>query len=223
MDEEEQKAIWYVLRELLRQGEKWCRDHRSKEGVDMASLFEPLNERQLESHLRHKGGNGQFKPREAIQVKPPPREGRASSLWCKWNFNDEHDCRFYLGIWLSSADFVGFRFEPPEQGDNHNYYHSQPCRTMGFRGEPISSALKVPERNPTWPLPAGSPLELLLCLVVSIHGMSSLRRLKDRANEDTAMRKNRRLRDALDKVLRLQAGAPINAMVSNESTVPSPR
>lgn len=84
---------------------------------------------------------------------------------------------------------------------------------MGLKGNPIRNALDVPVRNPTWPLPAGSPLELLLCLVVSIHGMTGLRRLKDIANEDTGMRKNRRLRDALVKILRLQAGTPITAVV----------
>ena len=214
MDEEQRKAIWYVLKVLLCQGEEWYRRGPRSEGViETVSLFRPLNVRQLDVYLRHRKGTGQFGPDEVIQVEPPLRECHATSLWCKWDSNDERYWRFFLGIWLSCGSFVGFRFEPPEQGDNHNYYHSQPCKTMGLKGNPIRNALDVPVRNPTWPLPAGSPLELLLCLVVSIHGMTGLRRLKDIANEDTGMRKNRRLRDALVKILRLQAGTPITAVV----------
>ena len=204
MDGDEQKAIWYVLRDLLEEGMRWRRDHAYGGTTDIANVFTPLDERKLQSHMRH-GRSGQFEQGEAIQVKPPARAGHVSALSCKWNFEDGcADCWFHLGIWLSGGQFVGFRFEPPEQGDNHNYYHSQPCRTMGFRDEPIAGALEVPERNPTWPLPANSSLELLLCLVISIHGMVGLRKIKDGVYTDAAKRKNKRLREALDKVLRLQ-------------------
>ena len=201
LDDSELKAIWYVLKELLLEGEEWLRQHCSS--TDITTSFSPLNKWQLMSYLRQKR-SGEFKKSEGIQLRPPPQEIRALSLWCKWNFNGRKDCRFYLGIWLCGGEFVGFRFEPPEQGENHNYYHSQPCRAMIFHGESIRASLGVPERNPTWPLPADSSLELLLCLVVSIRGMDGLRAIKKRVEEDSAMRQNRELSRALQKILSLQ-------------------
>ena len=112
-----------------------------------------------------------------------------------------------MGLWLKDGQFVAFRFEPPERGDNHNYYHSQPCRTMSWEHRPIQGAIDVPERNPTWPLPADSSLDLLLCLVVSIHGMRGLRLLRERVEQDVDMPASGILRKQMEKVMRLQAEA----------------
>lgn len=152
-------------------------------------MVAPLRQRELDSYL-HSGQRREFEPGQGILVKPPnmpthtrggarhPRESIAAALRCRWDFESQQTtCKFYLGIWLKDGHFIGFRFEPPE-GDNHNYYHSQPCRTMGD-DQPICRALKIPERNPTWPLPATSSLDLLLCLVLSIHGMKGLKTMKD--------------------------------------------
>ena len=59
--------------------------------------------------------------------------------------------------------FLGFRYETPEDGDNHDYYHAQPCQSMGdgVRSR-WTNALPISERNPTFPLAAQSSLELLL-------------------------------------------------------------
>ena len=113
-------------------------------------------------------------------------------------------CWFYLGLWLAERGFVGFRFEMPQEGRNHNYFHSQPCQAIGSREDPIPEALAVPERNPTLPLAASSALELLLCLVVSIHGMNGLSRMRSTMMNDTAMRQDRLLRDAFESVLRIR-------------------
>ncbi len=200
MDEDEQqKAIRHVLDDMLYQGEIQNRHHASEGRV--ARIFTPLKKRELEYYLRNT--RGQFKQGEAIEVVPPAKEARMAALSCKWNFDDGRaDCWFYLGIWLISGQFVGFRFEPPELG-NHDYYHSQPCRSMGLQAEPIPSALQVPERNPTWPLAATSSLELLLCLVVSIHGMDGLEKFEKRVLSDNAKRQSKQLRDALKKALTL--------------------
>lgn len=181
MDEVEQRrAIRDVLGALLSGGEDW---RSERVGPDIADMFAPLRLRQLNSYLNFKR-RGQFEPGEGILVKPPAHEAVAAALRCRWDFESQRATYwFHLGIWLLDGHFIGFRFEPPEIGDNHNYYHSQPCRTMGD-GQSICRALEVPERNPTWPLPATSSLDLLLCLVLSIHGMSGLRAMKDKFERD---------------------------------------
>ena len=79
---------------------------------------------------------------------------------------------------------------------------------MGDRA-PVADALEVPERYPAWPLPAASSLELLLCLVVSIHGMAGFNDLRGRIKGDPAMQQNRLLVKALDKM----AGLPTARLV----------
>ena len=204
MDEDERRAIWCVLRALLLDGVAWSRKQRADVTADIAGTYSPLNERQLESHLRHRH-RGSFESGQAIRLRPPARESHMSVLWCAWDFAEARArCSFYVGIWLHDGQFIAFRFEPPERGDNHSYYHSQPCNTMGWERRPVHGAIGVPERNPTWPLPAESSLDLLLCLVVSIHGMIGLRRLKGQVERDVVMPANGVLRKRLDKIMRLQ-------------------
>ena len=128
-----------------------------------------------------------------------------AAIWCKWRSHGVRlDCWFHIGLWLDDGRFIAFRFEPPEQGDNHNYYHSQPCRSMGWEGMPEYEAMQVPERNPTWPLPAESSLDLLLCLVVSIQGMIGLGNLKQRIDRGGVGRRNRLLATAFKKMAAVQ-------------------
>ena len=210
MNNDEREAIRHVLRALLFDGEEWskCNEQCFQEVPSRNSPFTALNRQQLDSYLRPRG-HGAFNPGEAIRVRPPPHEAHLSALWCKWDFKGERGgCWFHLGIWLSEGQFIAFRFEPPEQGDNHNYYHSQPCRTMGWEGEPKYRAMEVPQRNPTWPLAASSSLDLLLCLVVSIHGMTGLGRLKQRIDSQGKARQNKLLVTALEKMTNEQVPTP---------------
>ena len=205
----ERKAIWYVLRQLSRDGEKWYRKPKNFNAARKAAgaKFSPLSEQALESYLLHqpRGSFGE----EVLYVRPPGHIRKAATaLWCRWDFqNGAESCWFYLGIWPRKKRFLGFRFEMPESvGDNHNYYHSQPCRNMGRRSEPLEEALRLPERNPTWPLAAQSPLELLLCLMLSIRGMKGVRALKVVVDGDAAMRRNKQLCDAVAHTLQLAVG-----------------
>ena len=201
---DERKSIWYVLRELYRGERHWIRNTQGSDEVRLAAekRFSPLGEPDLERHLRYGAARGDF-GQQALYLKPPRLEcSAAAAIWCRWDFgNQMAACWFYLGLWLAERGFVGFRFEMPQEDNNHNYFHSQPCQTIGSREDPIPEALPVPERNPTWPLAASSSLELLLCLVVSVHGMNGLRELKTIMMNDPAMRQDRLLRDAFESVL----------------------
>lgn len=161
--------------------------------------FDGINEGHLQGYILHEGASGRFKSDEVIYLRPPAREeSAASALWCRWDFaGDSTECGFYLGTWWrprtqqlgTDIAFVGYRYETPEKGDNHNYYHVQPCRSMGGRGEVVPRALPAMEKNPTWPLAAETALELLLCLVTSLYGMSGLEGL-EKELQGTIYRRN---------------------------------
>ena len=207
MDGDEVKAIWYVLRELLIDGERMNLG-RIPDGAHLDRIFTPLSEFTLEQRMRH-GPRREFELGEGIRLKPPYRDAQVAALSCKCRFDGSRTTwRFYLGLWLGGDRFVGIRFEPPGDAENHSYYHSQLCSTMGDRA-PVAGALEVPERYPAWPLPAASSLELLLCLVVSVHGMAGFNELRGRIKEDSAMRQNDLLVKALDKM----AGLPTARVV----------
>ena len=149
---EEQKAILSVLVLLQRSGEEWRSFERpsaagTAENVATGS-FTPITEGGLERYLLYSGASGQFDFNEVIYVRPPEKEKSAvSALWCRWDFSGvAAKCGFYLGTWWkpqkAPADtgvcggrvvFLGFRYETPEEGDNHDYFHAQPCRSMGDR------------------------------------------------------------------------------------------
>ncbi len=223
---EEQKAILSVLSLLLTTGEEWTRRRQqsSKEAKIVAGAakgkFTPLSKNELKSHILHGGKCGQFGASEAVYIKPPARENSAvAALWCRWNFNlNPASCWFHFGIWSAQPSFptseasdgrkypafMGFRYEAPETGENHNYYHVQPCRTIGPKDNVISQALPISQRNPTWPLPADSSLDLLLCLVTSLYGMKGVTSLAERVQKDPVMRNYKILAESFKKILKLQ-------------------
>ena len=204
MDDEEAKAIWYVLRELLKDG-LGVDPARIPAGIDPERMFTPLNENTLEQRMRRDPGRS-FQQGEVIQLRPPSKDADVAAVSYLGDVGGGHAAwRFYLGMWLRAGRFIGFRFEPPGYDVNHPYYHSQLCTTMGDRSR-ISGALPVPERYPAMPLAASSSLELLLYLVVSIHGMAGFNDLRGRIKEDEAMRQHSLLVRALDGTADMPAG-----------------
>ena len=221
---DEQKAILFVLRLLLIEGEDWTRYHRPATGTVIARAaegkFAALTAWQLENYLLHRGKTGRFDDSEVIYVKPPTSERTAvAAIWCHWDFDLRlPKCGFYFGIWcdrqgtppedrIASARhtaFLGLRYETPEDGDNHNYYHAQPCRSMAASRTPVAEALPIPDRYPAFPLAATSSVDLLLCLVTSIHGMNGLTGLRTNVLNSETMRGNECLRQSLDRMIRLQ-------------------
>ena len=213
---EEQKGILCVLRSLRRSGEEWRRSYEpspAMASIDAAmSRFTAITETDLQRYILHTGLSGHFKSDEVIYIRPPAKvEPAASALWCRWDFaGDSAGCGFYLGTWWKTRTqtlgtgscggrivFVGYRYETPEKGNNHNYFHVQPCRSMGGRDQKVPEALPATERNPTWPLAANTALDLLLCVFTSLYGMSGLAELEEEIQGTTEFRGNRLLLDSL--------------------------
>lgn len=199
MDKKERAAIRDVLIELRRQGEREQRDARFlDEDPGIAIPLAPMSHDHQLEYVLHTP-SGQFRDDEVIRMAPPRRGWPVVALWCRWGGGHEPGCVFYIGMWTADGKFLGFRFEPPGEG-NHAYYHSQLCRSMNG-DKPIAGALEVPERIPALPLPAGSSLELLLCAVLSIYGMDGLEEMSETFNGDP-MRYHTVI-GALDKVAAL--------------------
>ena len=219
-------AIFSVLSLLLTNGEEWTRYQQkssmeAKKVTDVAKgKFTPLRKNELENRILHSGKCGQFGDAEVIYIKPPAKENSAvAAIWCRWNFDlNPARCWFHFGIWsaqpsfpvpdtsdgLKYPAFLGFRYEAPEIGINHNYYHVQPCQSLGPKHNVILQALPISQRNPTWPLPADSSLDLLLCLVTSLYGMRGLTELAEKVQKDSVMRNYKTLNKSLNKILNLQ-------------------
>lgn len=222
---DEQKAVFSVLKVLLINGQASTRRPRliaEHPPAVARRQFTALNASDLERNLLYRK-RGQFPDEKVIYLKAPPKETSAvAAMWCRWNFDVfPSSFGYYFGVWSKqqafpnrgddhNTAFLGFRYETPEAGDNHDYYHAQPCRSMGSGiNSHIEYALPVSERNPTFPLAAQSSLELLLCLVTSIYGRSGLRELAAAVSNQQSMRGNQLLHLSLKKLnSRLRAFQP---------------
>lgn len=223
MATEEQKVLHHVLERLRKSGDDWLRFRASAADAPYKvalGRYTAVSQNDLLNRLVHSGLKGQLDETKVIFFEPPPKEaGSVAALWCRWDYDRELPrCGFYFGLWSSErpfptpkdgADeakhvaFIGYRFETPEDGDNHNFYHAQPCRSMGRKDDEVEVALPVSSRMPTWPIAASSALELLLCLLAALYGLEGLRKVRNKLYEDVDLRKNAELKNALTSVLAL--------------------
>ena len=219
---EEQGAIHSVLSLLLSCGEDWSRYHRSPKATSadrVAKLkFQALTNRELNNCLKHNEHCGHIGDNKLVFIKPPLKEPSAvTALWYRWDYSvDRPKCAFFWGLWrnlsvntsnqdscMKSISFVGFRYESPEMGDNHNYYHVQPSNSMGDKDNPIDQAIAIPRRYPTVPLPASSSVDLLLCLILSIYGMRGLQKLWNEMRDRKIAVKNATLSTSIQNLLNI--------------------
>lgn len=223
MATEEQKVIYRVLERLRESGDDWLR-YRAKSAEEPYKVargrYSAVSQNDLLNALVHGGLKGQLDHTQVIFFEPPAKEvGSVAALWCRWDYEtDLPRCGFYFGLWSSElafpapkitdypqkhVAFIGYRFETPEDGDNHNFYHAQPCRSMGRKDDEVEVSLPVSSRMPTWPIAASNALELLLCLVAALYGLEGLREVRNKLYQDVKLRTNAELRNALVAVLSL--------------------
>lgn len=200
MANNEHKAIHSVLSLLLSDGSEWTRYGKGAaiSVIEVAhGQFTPIKKNELDNRLLY-NTRGQLPEGCAIYLRPPSKEESVAAVWCRWDFDaPTSSCGFYYGNWSRQrafghdyVAFVGFRYETPEIGGNHHYYHAQPCRSMGCDRSPVRDSLPISNRYPTFPLLATSSLELLLCLVISIYGISGLSKLEHDLSAEYSTRRN---------------------------------
>jgi hypothetical protein len=181
---EEQRAVALILEHLHQEGQDWFR-LSNQPGVQfyeqLRETYE-LAERSQVEQVRQKS-TSQFPVRNIVVVVPPAKEADPLlGLWCRWDFTQTPaKCGFYIGLWSKhdgKHSFVGFRFETPEEGEQHDYYHCQPCRNLGDREKSDDFAVAISERVPTFSLPAENSAELALNMVLALRGRSGFEKFR---------------------------------------------
>ncbi|SRR6266568_1554535 len=135
---------------------------------------------------------GLFKYRlEKLNVGSPPciimRPGRdADTMLPIVQFRYEKDADFeklsFRVGFLQRVDnpggpfgFFGYRYESPERGMTHNFFHIQPIR--GFNKNDAVQQYSyswMPTRFPTFPVASRDPFELFVVMLYSVQGDSAL-------------------------------------------------
>jgi hypothetical protein len=94
------------------------------------------------------------------------------------------EVRIRLGLFLQEGTeskrmrALGLRFETPEGDGRHNYFHAQ-FITEFSAGSPVhASPHWLPTREPAFLLDADSPLQLMICLLISLNGLGFLDELE---------------------------------------------
>lgn len=178
---EHYEAVVLILDRLKTEGLEWYRGAKA-EAVDVFerrisgsfSIFETG-----EIHTIGRKPKGSFPAKKILVMTPSGREEEAIlGLWVRWDFEvDPFEFRLFLGQWSEiggEKTFIAFRFEAPEQGDEHDYYHCQPCRNFGDRGHVPNAAL-VSQRFPTIPVNASNIVELTVCALMASMGHKKMK------------------------------------------------
>lgn len=175
---EEREAVRLMLESLKAAGLEWYRTAKTAE-FDMFqrrisgnfSIFDTG-----EHHTLPRKPTGSL-PSKKILLMPPSgsEEEEILGLWLRWNFDaNPFAFRLFVGQWAKvdgTKTFIAFRFEAPETGDKHDYFHCQPCRNFGDK-ELVPNAALISEHFPTIPINAENIVELTLCALMSCMGHS---------------------------------------------------
>jgi hypothetical protein len=178
---EEQRAIALIFEKLYAEGLEWYRKSSEPGAAHFANSLQAaysLVDRSRIEQIRWTSRSA-FPSRHVAILFPPDRDPEPLlAVWCRWDFDVEPPrCGFYTGMWIKlrqSHEFVGFRFESPEEGDQHDFYHCQPCRNLGDRGHPETTAVAISEYVPTLALHADNSAELALNIVLAMRGKQGL-------------------------------------------------
>ncbi len=173
---EHYEAVRLILDRLKSHGLEWYRnsvldedEYFKRPAAGGFGMFDGREIHEIGSKL-----NGSFPKKKFLIMQPGAKEKDAVlGLWLRWDFRDGScEFRVFLGQWSvvdQKETFGAFRFETPETGDEHDYYHCQPCRNFGDK-EPVKDAALLSERFPTIPLNASNIVELTMCALLAALG-----------------------------------------------------
>ncbi|ESY48145.1 MULTISPECIES: hypothetical protein [unclassified Mesorhizobium] len=178
---EHHEAVVLILDRLKTEGLEWYRGAKAED----VYLFERRISGSFsifdggEIHTVGRKPKGSFPAKKILVMTPSGREEEAIlGLWLRWNFEaDPFEFRLFLGHWCEidgQKTFLAFRFDSPEQGEEHNYYHCQPCRNFGDK-ELVPDAALVSQRFPTIPVNASNIVELTVCALMSSMGHKKMK------------------------------------------------
>lgn len=194
---DEQRAVALIFDRLHMEGLEWYRKSNAP-GVAfytarLKATYSVVDPTRV-ADIRWRPAS-QFPSRHIAILCPPDRDPEPLlAVWCRWNFEmNPAKCGFYIGLWTKiggTHNFVGFRFESPEEGDQHDFYHCQPCRNLGDQAHPDSRAVAISEFVPTLGLHAENSAELALNIVLAMRGKRGLERFRRSLMEAEAEARN---------------------------------
>ena len=78
-----------------------------------------------------------------------------------------------------SPQAIGYRFETPHHQGRHHYYHIQPIDGFGRSSRwKLPGTEWIPTDYPAFPIDAHDPIELLVCLLVSLYDLAIINNLE---------------------------------------------
>ncbi len=142
-------------------------------------------ENELEQYLPIQGSiRNEFPRRTFLYLNPVTNDQiMVPVLSIKYNFGctvPEFRCR--LGLFLhnnNSLKALGYRFESPEgERGIHHYYHAQIVRGLINDFPPQECSGWLPTSQPAFPIDAKNPIQLILCLLITLYGNNYISQLK---------------------------------------------
>ncbi|MCG7985704.1 MAG: hypothetical protein JAY90_23575 [Candidatus Thiodiazotropha lotti] len=180
-----------LLIHLFKDGRKWLQsldrgDWRRDLGDQPGPLNDPSinlikNENEAQNWIRNLQDLA-TPNRKGFVISPGKHGANALTLLAPYPLalNPSPRISLQLGV-LQKHDqnfrFFGYRFESPEIGENHNYYHAQPIQAFG-RGAKSEYAIDwYPDNYPTFPIHVRDCLELVVAVLISFRGLNVARQL----------------------------------------------
>jgi hypothetical protein len=199
---EEHDAVILILDRLKNEGLEWYR-HAELADVDMFERRISGNFLIFEGGELHTIGRkpaGSLPSKKILVMRPSRREDEAIlGLWLKWNFTtNPFEFRLFVGQWSEiggKKTFNAFRFDAPEVGDQHNYYHCQPCSDFGDK-DPVPHAALVSHSFPTIPINASNIVELTICALMACMGYKDMKAFVKKLLRDSSAAGNEFLKQA---------------------------
>lgn len=177
-----------LLLKLFREGDRWFRD-LSRNDWRRQDINKVLTECRvnrfadsdnLHTTLQQYAAGKIARPRKAMLLEPW-HKAADTLLLLEPVFGTSADGKapklsLYLGAVSRANDqhhFMGYRYEGPEGGQSHNFYHAQPI--VGFDGIPTPYSLSwYPDKWPTHALHVKDNCQLLLALMLAFQGWSKV-------------------------------------------------
>jgi hypothetical protein len=153
--------------------------------------YRKINSRELES-LLNEGAPKTIKMfnKKAFIYLPPIEKGGwlVPILSVEYNYAVETpELTLKVALFLISENddketlqAIGYRFETPHEQERHHYYHVQPIK--GFERDNnrwnLPGTEWVPTDYPAFPMDAQDPIELLVCMLVSLYDLAIIKNLE---------------------------------------------
>lgn len=170
----------HLLFHLYQDGRSWVtrlsaddwRRSAGKPGVVADLDIHLIGERGEAQHLLNATSKPADAPRKGFVIRPGKFGETALTVLVPFILVNDAAPRLSLQLGVlerggQGTTFFGYRFETPEDGNEHHFFHAQPVKAFG-RGAPIQHAIAwYPERYPAFPLAARNAIELIASLLVA--------------------------------------------------------